>query len=138
MIVVDASVAIKWFVAEADHVAAIQVLRSTQELIAPDLIILETLNVLRRKSKRGEVTGEQLTGAAAALVDCFDELVSSAALAESALKLATRLDHSVYDCAYLACAMEVDGVLVSADRILTEKASRAGLGSSVRLLAPPN
>ena len=73
MIVVDASVAVKWFVAEVDHAAALEVLAASETLIAPDLIILETLNVLRRKSKRGEVTSEQLAAAGTSLVDCLTD-----------------------------------------------------------------
>lgn len=59
MIVVDASVAVKWTVAEADRDKAMRVLDRAHELMAPDLLLAEAANVLHRKSRLGEVSVRQ-------------------------------------------------------------------------------
>lgn len=59
MIVVDASVAVKWFVEEEGHQFALSLLEQHLVIIAPDLIFSETTNVLWKKLRRGEVTRER-------------------------------------------------------------------------------
>ena len=46
-------------------------------------------------------------------------------LVRRATRLAVRLDHSVYDCIYLALAMEEGCQLVTADRPLHDKVERS-------------
>ena len=48
-LVIDASVAVKWFTLEADSDPAKQVLRSGLTLLAPRLIVTEVANALARK-----------------------------------------------------------------------------------------
>lgn len=50
--VVDASVAIKWFVTEDLHEHALTLFDQPETLIAPDLICLEIANVAWKKAKR--------------------------------------------------------------------------------------
>ena len=57
--VVDASVAVKWFVDEAHSATARAVLASGQPLIAPDLIVPETCNTAWKKVRRGDISREQ-------------------------------------------------------------------------------
>ena len=105
MIVVDASVAVKWFVAEENHEEARAFLRKTEPFVAPDLLVFETLNVRRREQRRSELTEEQFDRSAGALVGFMDELVPATQLIAASMKLVSVLDHDVYDCAYLACAL---------------------------------
>jgi predicted nucleic acid-binding protein len=60
VIVVDTSVAVKWVVEEDRREAAKLVLRSGAALLAPDFMISEAANVLRRKVRRGEASIEQM------------------------------------------------------------------------------
>ncbi|HKO55026.1 MAG TPA: type II toxin-antitoxin system VapC family toxin [Thermoanaerobaculia bacterium] len=55
-LVVDASVAIKWFVPEVHSITAIQVLHGEAALAAPDLIYSEFGNTLWKKTRRGELS----------------------------------------------------------------------------------
>lgn len=55
MIVVDASVAVKWFIPTADSDQAIALLRSGQKLIAPELIRVEVAAALTRLCRTGQI-----------------------------------------------------------------------------------
>ena len=134
MIVVDASVAVKWFVAKPGDAAAKLLLQQSHPLIAPDFVIFETLNVLRRKYKRGDIGLSQFRRIAQDLGRYFDHLVPSVQLIERAVELAIKLDHAVYDCAYLACAILETGTLITADDALVRKAAAGGLQAHIKLL----
>lgn len=134
MSVIDASVAVKWFVAEPGHELALDVLKSEPELIAPDLIIVETANVLRRKYKRGELSQAQWQRTIEALPAYFGRLIPSSALASAAVELAIELDHPVYDCVYLACAVSLGETLMTADTHFAGKIERIGRAGQIRRL----
>ena len=57
-VVVDASVAIKWFVPEVHAVAARRLLQEGMTLLAPDLIWAEVANALWRKWREKELSAE--------------------------------------------------------------------------------
>jgi predicted nucleic acid-binding protein len=116
VIVVDASVPTKWFVAEDGHSLAASLLDRTVPITAPDLIFAETANVLWKKLRRGEVTFEQAESACLALPSFFQTVIVSASLLGEVLRLAKLLDHPVYDCLYLACAQRQGVKLVTADQ----------------------
>ena len=106
-IVVDASVAVKWFVLEANSEHARRLLASDATLVAPDLIVAETANVMWKRQRVGGITPEQATEAVAALPLIFAELLPSAHLVARAAAIARALDHPVYDCFYLAAAEDL-------------------------------
>lgn len=129
--VVDASVAIKWFVAEPGRDAAIGLIGSGEMLVAPDLIVAEVMNVLRRKHRQQAISGQPLSDAAGAIAACFSHLVPAAMIVEETVRLALRLDHSVYDCLYLACAVILATGLATADKTFASKASQAGYSRQI-------
>ena len=133
MIVVDASVAVKWFVIEAGAQEAHALLHGTESLIGPDFVIYETLNVLRRKYKRTEIDAAQLQRASIELGGFFDLLVPAATLIDQTMILSKTLDHGVYDCAYLACALQHHATLVTADAVFAKKARANGFGADIAL-----
>lgn len=113
--VVDASVACKWFLAEAGTDEAVALLQSGEGLTAPDILIPEVCNVAWRKVRTGEMGAGQAEAMVAGLAASLDEVVSSALLAARSLAIARELDHPVYDCFYLALAEEREARLVTAD-----------------------
>ena len=115
--VVDASVAVKWVVAEADSDAATRLAR--HDLLAPELMLIEAGNALWSKARRGELSDTEAEERLEALVAMPVLLIPSSRLAGRALDLALRLGHTVYDGLYVALA-RVRGVpLVTADLRLT-------------------
>lgn len=133
--VVDASVAVKWFVDEPRSAEARAVLASGQPIIAPDLIIAETCNTAWKKIRRGDISPEQGEAMVRALRLSFDRLAPAAPLSERALGLARRFDHPAYDCFYLALAELESAVLVSDDDKLIRLGKQARLGKWMKALA---
>jgi predicted nucleic acid-binding protein len=116
-LVVDASVATKWFVEEADREQALRVL-DVADRQAPDLIIAEVANVVWKKAVRGQVADAQARVICGALPRYFEALHATGTLIERAMVISLALRHPIYDCLYLACAARVGGRLVTADRKL--------------------
>lgn len=131
-IVVDASVALKWFAAEVDSSQAHALVRD-ETLIAPDLVIAETLNAAWKAVRRGLMKEEQ-ADFVDSLVGAFDELVPSAQLGRRALEIGLALDHPVYDGFYIALAERERIQLVTADSRLINKARKTRFGEIVRAL----
>ena len=121
-LVVDASVALKWFLAEeplADR--ALAILRDGPPLIAPDFLIAEVCNAAWRSARLGRISQAQVGEIAAGLPRFFDALVTAAELAARAVAIAGQLDHPVYDCFYLALAEKEQANFVTADMQLVDK-----------------
>lgn len=136
-IVVDASVAAKWLVAEDGSDAARAVLASGEPLIAPDLVVAEVGNVLWKKHRSREVTTEQAQTAAATLPTLFDRLVPALDLVLEALILSVEADHPLYDSLYVVLARREAAALATLDVRLGALALREGVPLSPRLTAAP-
>ena len=114
-VVVDASVAVKWLIAENDSDMARTLAAGDDDLHAPRLMACEIANALWRKVRLGEIERAE-AGAMIALVPRMpvrwgtDETVCA-----DAVRLALALDRPVYDCVYLALAHRIGGTLVTAD-----------------------
>lgn len=138
-LVIDASVAAKWVVTEADSDAAHALL--DQELLVPDVLFGECANVLWKKVVRGELDATTADLAASALLAACVDVFPSIPLVPKALKLAIQLRHPVYDCLYLALAAAENAVLVTADRRLYTRCRQADaqpLGLRIHLLGEPS
>jgi len=133
--VVDASVAVKWFVDEVRSAEARAVLASGQPIIAPDLIIPETCNTAWKKVRRGDISLEQGAAMVRALPLSFDRLAATAPLSERALDLARRFDHPAYDCFYVALAESESAVLITDDDKLIRLGKQARLGKWMKSLS---
>lgn len=128
MIVVDASVAVKWVAWEADSDQALQFLAiHGPELCAPDIILLEVAGAIVRLANMREWTKADAEEAllawtgdwGAAAVDARrirPDLVRRAGL------LATEIGHPIADCLYLALAIELSCPLVTCDLKFRERA----------------
>lgn len=132
--IVDASIAVKWMVAEPLHDKARRLLADTDLLEAPDLLFPETTNTVWKKLRRGEVTAEQAGLALAAIARLIAVIHPSEGLAGRALEMARALGHPVYDCFYLACAERQGGILVTADTRLCAVVADGPFAALVRPL----
>jgi predicted nucleic acid-binding protein len=129
-LVIAASVAIKWVIAEEGTTEALS-LRRHNRLYAPELLVAECANVLWRKARRKELTEDEAVFAARLLQRADIELMPMRPLLEPATKLAIALDHPAYDCAYLALAERLTCDLVTADERFAAKPLPAGIKSKV-------
>lgn len=114
--VVDASVAIKWFLPEAHSEAALRLCAPSYRLHVPALMTLELGNVLAKKIRRGELTRAEGEEVLKELRYLPLQRHADERLFPVAYQLALDTQRSLYDCLYLALAEAVDGVMVTADR----------------------
>ncbi|MBX9821877.1 MAG: type II toxin-antitoxin system VapC family toxin [Afipia birgiae] len=125
-LVADASIAIKWVVAEEGSDTAVD-LRSRFRFVAPELLIPECANTLWKKVQRGELARDEAVLAARLLERSGVELLPMGGLLEETTNLAIELSHPAYDCAYLIVAHRTGSRFVTANtrllRIIAERAS---------------
>lgn len=115
-VVVDASVVVKWNFDEEHGEAARSLLDSRIGLAAPEFLRLEVGNVFWAKSHRGLITPSEARDLLTAFITQAIDLYPLAPLIPAALDIALRVRRTVYDCSYLALAIELDCPLVTADR----------------------
>ncbi len=120
LVVVDASVAVKWFVSAdelgVDDAAALLAQHAEGEirLVAPTLVVHELMGVFMRRL-RGPLVAEALD----AFFDAGVHLVApERALMARAAELASRCQLSAFDSAYAAVADSLECTLATADRRL--------------------
>ena len=122
-IVVDASIAVKWFIPEVHSEAAKRVLEADHELIAPELILAEVASALWKKRRRGELPADAARDMVADFRRYPIRMATLTSLSTAAFDIAERLERSIYDCFYLALAEHADGALLTADRRFYDVAS---------------
>ena len=136
MIVVDASVAVKWFFPEAGAEEAQKVLACAERLAAPALIRVEVAAAIAGKARFNEIHDEDAEAAASLWFRALDNGVIALFPDEAdigpAVKLALQLKHLLQDCLYLALAERIGAKLITADQNLVGKAS--GVHASIRPL----
>ena len=132
--VVDASVAVKWLVAEDDADIAEELANGGHDLHAPRLMASEVANALWRKARTGEI---ERRAAGILLADVQDMPVRWGAdeiLSADAARLALAFDHPIYDCVYLALAHRIGATVVTADRRFANAVAPTEHGKSVLTL----
>jgi hypothetical protein len=131
MLVVDASVAVKWFLNEPDSRQALGLFGQPYKLVAPPLIRVEVLAAIAKRVRMGQISIEDAAGQmdrwrstllnrAVFVVDSDEQYQE-----ETALSLQER--HSLYDCIYLVLAKKLCVPLVTADQRLGELAQSLGV-----------
>ncbi len=134
-LVVDASVAVRWFFPVAIDELADDVARSNDRLIAPDLVIAEVANAAWKFVTFDGLPQQVAARAIAEIEKGFEEIVPSAELKDHALQIAISLRHPVYDCFYLALAEQRDCEVVTADDRLLRRCALTPLAKRIRPLA---
>jgi len=132
--VIDASVVAAAFFPETHTEVAQTLLASGCRLHSPELIFPEVANVIWKRHSRGEI---DRTDAAALLSDVMGlplEITPSEQLVHPALELAMRTGRTVYDCLYVALAVQTKTVMLSNDRRLVNALSSGPLKNHVAWL----
>ena len=122
MIIVDASVAVKWVVSESGSGEAAALL-DRGRLGAPTLWLSEASNALWAKVMRRQLTADEARRQAADFAEAPVVPIALPGLLPVAMRLALELKHPIHDCFYLSAAMQKDTYVITADRRLFEKAT---------------
>jgi predicted nucleic acid-binding protein len=100
--VLDASVALKWFVAEADSAKAIQLREDARhaihELLVPDFFPVEITHALTRAERQGRITPTEGASFVADLLAELPVLHPSLPVVARAYAIASAARQGVYDC----------------------------------------
>ena len=138
MIVIDASLAVKWFLEEPDSDAARQKLADNLgQITVPDLFVIEVTAALVRNAnihkRTYPATREHIADFVALLAgNELQQVRPTPPQVAKAANLALDLGHPLKDCIYLALAMELGCDLVTCDARFAAKAK--GVWDRVRVL----
>ena len=114
-IVVDGSVAVKWFVPELHSKAALRLLRESVGLGAPEIILAEVGNVLWKKWRRGEIEPAAVPEMMIDFRKIPLHLFDTDYLFMDAWDIAKNYSRSFYDSLYVALAVRNNCRMVTAD-----------------------
>lgn len=132
--VIDASVAIKWYVAEDLSREACSLEHFDNLLAAPSLLAVELANIAWKKARLKQIGPQHAALIAAPEALSRVALLPSESLTAAAFACATELNHPVYDCLYLACAVHLGGALITADDRFVRTVAGSPYARFVRLL----
>ena len=131
---VDASVAVKWIIAEEREDVAESLLSAADSRSAPELLLVEVANVLRSKLSRGQVSHTHAQAGLRFVTTAMTSLIPDRELVGRALDIAVELEHPVYDCMYLACAEREGTKVVTADARFRRRTVQSRYASLVESL----
>lgn len=126
MIVVDASVAAKWFLPEEGANKATALLRSGQKLMAPEIIRIEVASAFTRLFRSGHIDMPTIE----THMEKWKRSIRQESISlepttvdfEAAIEVSIRIKHQLQDCLYVAVAERLKAPLITADKKLLQKA----------------
>jgi predicted nucleic acid-binding protein len=123
--VLDASVAVKWFLPAKDETLAEEALglldqyvREEIDLLVPDLFWVECASVAWKAVRVGRLPLASANDALTALIEYDFPTVPSPSLLSTAFQIATTFRRTIYDSIYVALALKSKAQLVTADERL--------------------
>ena len=130
-LVVDASVAAKWFLPEVHSEEALRLLETPYRLLVPDLLYSEVANTLWKRVVSREIAAKQAIEIAGVLESVPLAAFPAKPLMAAALDIACRTGRTVYDSVYLALATQQNCRLVTADRRFYNALSKTPMKTSI-------
>ena len=138
VVVLDASVAVRWIVEEEGSAEADDLLARDFAWIAPRLLLTEVASALRRKVVDGALpaiaAAQSLDALLQAINDGLVSLADDEQLVSQALFLALSLQHKLPDCLYLALAEREGASIATAD----DKLAKLARSRDITVLAVPH
>jgi predicted nucleic acid-binding protein len=135
VIIVDASVAVKWILPEPGSEAAMDLLRGQDVLAAPDLIRTEVAGAMTRRYRCGEMSADDVKACVRLWIEMLKEgIVQTSANLDDlreAGNISIQLKHPLQDCLYLATARRTSSRFITADRLFAGKAASVFPGVEV-------
>ena len=119
--VLDASVAAKWFLPPTDEPLSAEALRLLRlyskaqvSLMVPDLFFPDFSNIFWKAERRGRCNAVTADAAVSEILRGGFSAFPTAPLIQPAIQIARTFDRTVYDCVYVALAVETNTHLVTA------------------------
>jgi predicted nucleic acid-binding protein len=131
-VILDASAAAKWYTTEPGGEEAVALVRSGADLYAPDFFLIEMDNLFSKWMRRGDMSRAEAEEARENLAAQPVTYVGSAELRQHAWEIAAMTGRAMYDCLYVALAVALDGVMVTADARLAQGLMGTPFGEYIR------
>lgn len=116
LVIIDTSVAAKWFFNEENSPKALSLLDSKNQLHAPDFLFLEMASLLYKWVRHDLISEKEGREIQETLKNFPIQKHSFSPLIESAFTLANKTQTHPYDALYLATALLLKGEMVTADK----------------------
>lgn len=114
--VIDACVAIKWFLPEKGYKKAGVILRKHNKMIAPDLFFIEMDAIITKKIRQKLIEREDASKMYEEVRNIPFEIISYSLISKIAFDLSSALSITQYDACYLAVAIEFNQKVYTADQ----------------------
>lgn len=124
--IVDANIAVYW-TTETPFSSNAEIYLERQDLLAPSLLRLEVASALLRERARGRISQEVLRSGMQLVETAIGHFADDGPLLPTAIDIAMAENHKIYDCLYLALALERGEPLATADRRMAEIARSLSL-----------
>ncbi len=129
--VVDASVAAKWYFQEEHSDRADALLEQSNEILAPDVLLVEVATLAWKRVRRGEINEATADRIVAELRKVPFNLRPTAELVSAALPLALQNSLTLFDGFYIALAVQSGCPWITADRRLYDSLRNGPLAEHV-------
>jgi len=113
--VIDACVAIKWFLPEKNYTAAGEILSEHNRLIAPDLFQIELDSIITKKVRQRLIEKDDAYRMFDEIRNIPIQIIPYSLIGQLAFDLSAALPITQYDACYLAVAIEFNQKVVTAD-----------------------
>jgi predicted nucleic acid-binding protein len=133
-VVLDSSVAVKWYFEEPGSEAAAKILASGLILHAPELLLLEFDSVVSSEVRKRRISIARMREIRRELRATGLHLFALSDLLDGAVEASLATGKALYDCVYLALAEALVAMLVTAVRRFAAGLSGIRLGDRVHLL----
>ncbi len=132
--VIDASVAVKWFIWEEGTEEAQYLLDKLSSFYVPDLFLMEIDSILTKKVRKNELTIPDAFQKRRVFRQLPYKLIAYKEIEEFAFRLATEFSITLYDAAYLSTAIDHDAVFYTADKRLVNGMENTPFGDNISQL----
>lgn len=126
-----------WFLPESLSDRAALLLASEYDLVAPDLILLETGSAILKAFRRGEISAPEGEEALGELLPAAVRMLPASQQAGEAFGIAQRFGGSLYDAVYVALAKSLAAPIVTNDEQLAAVARKAQVKAVMIAEGPP-
>ncbi len=134
-LVIDANIAAKWYLPESDSALAEKLFELNAEFHAPTFLETEFASIFWKHSVAQTTSVDVWRIAQVQLKKAIPNWHPDAQLHDQALDLAIMHKHHVSDCIYLALAIKIDGVVVTADKQFLSRFEKSTLAERVIALS---
>lgn len=130
-LVIDANIAAKWYLPESDSAVAEQLFELNAEFHAPAFLETEFASIFWKHSIAQVTSIDVWRTARVQLKKVIPHWHDDASLHDLALELAITHKHHIFDCTYLALAIQIDGTVVTADKQFLARFGRSGYSQRI-------